>query len=81
MCACMSGSGGSTALTRAYIHEREQWNFPYNLNEIWDNQYGWLIKTLRKAVVVGEWGGRCVRLRCYPRHASTRPFTYSPTPP
>ena len=23
-------------------------------------RYGWLIKTLGKAVVVGEWGGRCV---------------------
>ncbi|GAB5033405.1 cellulase 2 [Nannochloropsis oceanica] len=33
--------------------------FPNNLRNVWDLQFGWLIKSTRKALVVGEWGGSC----------------------
>ena len=31
----------------------------FNSCQVWDNQYGWLIKSTKKALVVGEWGGSC----------------------
>lgn len=34
--------------------------FPNNLHQIWDNQFGWIIETTGKGIIVGEWGGSCV---------------------
>jgi hypothetical protein len=35
-------------------------DFPSNLPGVWDDMAGWLVPTLDKAVIVGEWGGSCV---------------------
>lgn len=34
--------------------------FPNNLPEVWENQFGFLIPELKKGVIVGEWGGSCL---------------------
>lgn len=34
-------------------------NFPRNLEKVYNNQYGWFHEELKRAIIVGEWGGKC----------------------
>ena len=46
---------GPDVYEHPYFTEEE--GFPDNLNKIWKDQYGWIKSTLKKGVIVGEWGG------------------------